>query len=161
MSDWWSVGIIMYQLMMLKTPFEEPEFKNENNLNKDAFKKEAGRENNRRICNKPINFDDCRNEKCYSDNIKDVVLKLLNRDQAQRLGQESEGDSLQILAHPAFTAEMKKHVDDLTYDAPIKPEGFNLLQDFETAKHRHKISEGLDCFNDDEKALIKENNHKF
>ena len=37
MSDWWSVGIIIYQLMMQRTPFDNPEIKNDQNMEKKDF----------------------------------------------------------------------------------------------------------------------------
>lgn len=85
MSDWWSVGIIIYQLMMLRTPFELPEFKNDKNLDKDAFRNERSEENNNRIRTMEINFNNPPSNQ-YSSNLKDVVMKLLNRDTEKRLG---------------------------------------------------------------------------
>jgi len=55
---------------------------------KTAFKKAAGNENNKRIREMPINFDGNLLEIHYSENLKDVVLKLLNRDPTERIGQE-------------------------------------------------------------------------
>ena len=40
MPDWWSVGIIIYQFMCHRTPFELPEMKNDKNLDDDAWRKE-------------------------------------------------------------------------------------------------------------------------
>lgn len=40
MPDWWSVGVIIYQFMCHRTPFELPEMKNDKNLDDDAWRKE-------------------------------------------------------------------------------------------------------------------------
>jgi len=56
---------------------------------------------------------------------------------------------------------MKKHIDDGTFEAPIKPECFDLTQDFDTQRHRTKISDGLDCFTDQQKQQIADGNDVF
>ena len=56
---------------------------------------------------------------------------------------------------------MRKHVQNGTYNAPIKPELYDLDQDFDSVHNRNLISKGLDCFNPDEKEFIEAGNDKF
>ena len=82
MPDWWSVGIIIYQLMMLKDPFKEPLLKGD----------DQAREYEKRVCEMPIKFHDQTQAGRYSSDLKDLVMKLLDRNVKKRLGQELDGD---------------------------------------------------------------------
>lgn len=110
--------------MMLHTPFDKPEFNPSANLDRAAQKAAAYAEHNNRVNTWPIHFktDDNRADTYYSKELQDLVLQLLNRDPAQRLGQEAKGESEFILRHPAFTkSNILQQVENGTYNAPIKP----------------------------------------
>ena len=80
-----------------------------------------------------IKFDDSNFK--YSDNLKNLVMRLLERDPNKRIGQESKGDYLEILAHPVFNQTIKNHVSLKTFKATISPQLYDLSQDFDTMKH--------------------------
>ena len=120
MPDWWALGVIIYKLMEKKGPFD-PEGEEyiyegpKEGSEKVTFKTKLGAEKNRRLCNEdphPFLSD-------YSNNLKDLVLKLLNKDQTQRLGALNDAD--EILEHPVFTKEFIQKTKDGEYDAPAKP----------------------------------------
>ena len=91
MPDWWSVGIIIYQLMCDDTPFVFED----SSLTPDEYKAK----NDELICTQAVEFKSYRSRK-FSENLKDLVLKLLNRDPTTRLG--ATNDSAEILSHPVF-----------------------------------------------------------
>ena len=51
MPDWWSVGIIIFEMMNLMNPFKLPEIENIDNLNTKEWKKKNNQINNDRIIN--------------------------------------------------------------------------------------------------------------
>ena len=57
MPDWWSVGIIIFEMMNLMNPFKLPEIENIDNLNTKEWKKKNNQINNDRIINQPIEMD--------------------------------------------------------------------------------------------------------
>ena len=82
---------------------------------KEAFRKKLGDEKNRRLCNEEPHAWTTN----YSNNLKDLVMKLLNKDQTQRLGSKNDAD--EILEHPVFKKEFIQKAKDGDYDAPAKP----------------------------------------
>jgi len=78
MPDWWSVGVILYQMMCKSSPFELPKMENTDNLDADKWKDKQSEINNERICGQEIKFNDKANH--YSADLKDLVMKLLTRD---------------------------------------------------------------------------------
>jgi hypothetical protein len=84
--------------MNKKTPFDEPKMENAKSLGKSAWAKEQNKINNDRICNSDWKW--YPESKSFSSELKDLVTKLLIRDQSTRLG--SDGDAKQILAHSVF-----------------------------------------------------------
>jgi protein-serine/threonine kinase len=64
-------------------------------------------------------FPDKRKYKIeYSDEFVDLVLKLLNKEKAERLG--SKGDVDEILAHPFFASLNIKSLLEGTMEPPLK-----------------------------------------
>lgn len=64
-------------------------------------------------------FPDKRKYKIeYSDEFVDLVLKLLNKEKADRLG--SKGDVDEVLAHPFFSSLNIKSVLEGTMEPPLK-----------------------------------------
>lgn len=80
-ADWWSLGILIYEMMHGLPPFYS------NNLNvmyKRAIKDTVHWKSNVKI----------------SDQARDIIVKLLKKNPKKRLG--SEADSLEVLSHPWF-----------------------------------------------------------
>jgi serine/threonine protein kinase len=96
--DWWSLGIIIYQFMNKKNPFDTPKIENKNNLDSDAFDKECDRIFEERVCEMEWVWEP--HTKIYSPKLKDLVVKLLDRDMTTRIG--AKNGSEEILAHPVF-----------------------------------------------------------
>ena len=82
MPDWWSVGIVIYQLMNKRDPFDLVSWKSVEIIIKAIW-----------------NFTDEAN-KFYSEELKDLVKKLLTKDQTLRLGYKN--DAAEILGQPIF-----------------------------------------------------------
>tara|TARA_B110000285_G_C14945360_1_gene524060 strand:- start:179 stop:865 length:687 start_codon:yes stop_codon:yes gene_type:complete len=156
MPDWWTLGVIVYRMMEKKGPWDPvgENWKNKDAngadiIEKDIFKKKLNEEKNRRILEEePHKFIAPK----YSDNLKDLVLKLLTKDPKERLGAKNDGD--EILEHPVFPKELiaKAKVGD--YDAPIKPQIYDFTQDFNDVKKKQTIAKALDCFVDADRDLI-------
>lgn len=83
--DWWSLGILIYEMTIGVTPFfSKSRLTLINNIKKEE-----------------VIFPDKKKYKIeYSDDFVDVVLKLLNKDKKKRLGSENDID--EILEHPYF-----------------------------------------------------------
>lgn len=83
--DWWALGVLIYEMLIGVTPFFN---KNKNMLlNK--------------IKNAKVVFPDRKKYKIdYSDEMMDLITKLLDKDKSKRLG--SADGFTEILSHPAF-----------------------------------------------------------
>ena len=83
--DWWSLGILMYEMLIGVTPFYN------RNRNMMLMK----------IQNSKVIFPDRNKYKIeYSDEMKDFVSQLLVKDPKKRLG--SVNDVHDVLSHPFF-----------------------------------------------------------
>lgn len=83
--DWWALGILMYEMLIGVTPFF--------NRNKQVLSS--------KIKNSKIIFPDRQHYKIeYSDNMVDIISKLLKKDRKERLGYA--GGIQEIMAHPFF-----------------------------------------------------------
>jgi len=103
--DWWALGILVYEMLIGVTPFYNKE-------RKLLLLK---------IRQSKVVFPDKRKYKIdYSDEFVDLVLKLLNKDKAERLG--SNGDSEEILAHPFFASLNLQDVLEGSMKPPLKME---------------------------------------
>jgi len=112
-ADWWSVGIVIYQMMYMKSPFDDLS-KIKDGEEKDAYatRRRDNYQNRLKddkyiICYEEENKEDIHEKglglaKHYSKEMKELVQALLVRDPTKRLGHD--GDSDAILAHPAFKA---------------------------------------------------------
>lgn len=85
--DWWSLGVLIYEMTIGVTPFfSKSRLTLINNIKKEE-----------------VIFPDKKKYKIdYSDDFVDIVLKLLNKDKKERLG--SKGDIEEILEHPYFAS---------------------------------------------------------
>mmetsp|Transcript_24206 Transcript_24206/g.24143 ORF Transcript_24206/g.24143 Transcript_24206/m.24143 type:complete len:157 (-) Transcript_24206:44-514(-) len=82
--DWWSLGILIYEMTIGVTPFfSKSRLTLINNIKKED-----------------VIFPGKKYKIEYSDDFVDVVLKLLNKDSKKRLG--SDGDIDEVLEHPYF-----------------------------------------------------------
>ena len=83
--DWWAVGVLIYEMLIGVTPFF--------NKNRQVLMS--------KIKHSRIVFPDRRQYRInYSDEIVDLISKLLKKNKEDRLG--AQGDSADILAHPWF-----------------------------------------------------------
>ena len=101
-ADWWTLGILTYEMVVGNTPF----YTGGRNMHKLE----------KQIQTKPVLFpDEQRHKIAISEDCKDFILKLLDKDPAARLG--SKGGLDEILAHPWL---MHEDADGYMYKQ-IKP----------------------------------------
>ena len=102
--DWWSVGVILYEMIFGYTPFR-------GNSRKGVAQK---------IINANLEFPERSSSSLnYSDEVVDLISKLLIKNRSTRLG--SLADAAEILAHPWF-ADLDLHaLERLEIQPPIKP----------------------------------------
>ena len=87
--DWWALGILIYEMLIGVTPFF--------NKNKNMLLS--------KIKTAKVVFPDRKKYKIeYSDEIVDLICKLLEKDKTKRMG--AKDDFVEILSHPVFT-----HID--------------------------------------------------
>ena len=83
--DWWAIGVLMYEMLIGVTPFF--------NKNKNMLLT--------KIVNSKVVFPDRKKYKIdYTDEIQDLIMKLLDKNKDTRLG--TAGGAEEILAHPVF-----------------------------------------------------------
>ena len=103
--DWWALGVLIYEMLIGVTPFYN------RNRNMLLMKIKNG---------KVIFPDRTRYRIDYSDEIVDLIVKLLHKDKEQRLGFKGDGD--EILGHPFFASLDIKGLYNKTVVPPFKPE---------------------------------------
>jgi serine/threonine protein kinase len=102
--DWWALGVLIYEMLIGVTPFF--------NRNKNMLLT--------KIKNSKVVFPDRKKYRIdYSDELMDLVLKLLDKDKSTRLG--AKNDSEEILAHPFFASINIKDLMEFKVDPPFKP----------------------------------------
>jgi serine/threonine protein kinase len=101
--DWWALGILIYEMLIGVTPF----FNKERKILLVKIK------------NSKVVFPDKRRYKIdYSEDFVDLVLKLLNKEQNQRLG--TKGDAEEVLKHPFFSSLNIDDVLNKRMEPPLK-----------------------------------------
>jgi serum/glucocorticoid-regulated kinase 2 len=85
MPDWWSVGIVIYQLLCGKAPHDFEGMNDDGN--EEKYKK--------KICNDKIEF-----KGNYTADMKSLITGLLTIDPTKRLG--AKGGWKQIMEHKVF-----------------------------------------------------------
>ena len=104
--DWWSVGILIYEMLIGVTPFF--------NKNRQVLMS--------KIKHSRIVFPDRRQYRIsYSDEVVDLISKLLKKTKEERLGASS--DAAEILAHPWFADLDLTALENFELPAPIIPGG--------------------------------------
>lgn len=111
-ADWWSLGILIYEMIYGIPPFYSSSVQM-------MYKKAVTRD----VVFKP-GID-------ISDEGKDIIVKLLNKTPEKRLG--SLADSLEVLSHPWFSSLNWTQINDKKVKAPFIPncEGESYLNNFD------------------------------
>ena len=111
-ADWWSLGILIYEMMHGLPPFYS---------------------NNITVMYKRIIKDVVRwkSNVDISNESKDIIVKLLNKNPNKRLG--SEADSLEVLSHPWFEDLDWTDMLEKKFESPYVPEtsGTHWLKNFD------------------------------
>lgn len=160
--DWWTFGVLIYEMVTGRPPF----------MNKNHHK--LGiliRQGN-------VIFPELRHNIPMSDELKDVISRLLDKNQSTRLG--SNGDADEIVNHPWFYGFDWEKLMKRELEAPYKPdisfgtkknnsssndqteENSNLKDESKSTKLVSLISdEKSDVITYDKQKLIAKNKHKF
>jgi protein-serine/threonine kinase len=96
--DWWSMGALMYEMLVGYSPYKE----NKHRLEVKTY------------------FKTIEPHRNLSNNAYDLIKKLLNTDYHQRLG-ASDTDAEEIKAHPFFNGLNWKNVYDCKIKSPFVP----------------------------------------
>lgn len=103
--DWWALGILMYEMLIGVTPFF--------NRNRQVLVS--------KIKNSKIIFPDRAHYRIeYTDDLVDLISKLLKKDRTQRLGYK--GGSEEVLAHKFFADLSISGLETYKIDPPFMPD---------------------------------------
>mmetsp|Transcript_7334 Transcript_7334/g.11491 ORF Transcript_7334/g.11491 Transcript_7334/m.11491 type:complete len:240 (+) Transcript_7334:1088-1807(+) len=102
--DWWALGVLIYEMLIGVTPFF--------NKNKNMLLM--------KIKNAKVIFPDRKKYKIdYSDEIMDLIIRLLDKDRSNRLG--SKDDFVEVLDHPVFKGLDIQKLENKMVPSPFKP----------------------------------------
>jgi serum/glucocorticoid-regulated kinase 2 len=101
--DWWSLGILIYEMIVGIPPFYH--------LNQKVMYEY--------IRMRAVIFPEPKYKIMISDNAKDIIVKLLHKNQSSRFG--SKNDSEEVLSHPFFKDIDLAKLFKKEIDSPYKP----------------------------------------
>jgi len=119
-ADWWSLGILIYEMLFGIPPFYSS---NVQNMYRKAVREEVVFKPGVKI----------------SDEARDIMIKLLHKDQTKRLG--AQADSLEVLSHPWFSSLDWSKLLERKLKAPFVPEvsGDTWLKNFDEEFTKEKV----------------------
>ena len=137
--DWWALGVLIYEMLIGVTPF----YNRSRNLML------------MKIQQSKIIFPNKKKYKIdYSDEVQDIIWKLLNKNKSKRLG--AVGDYEEVLSHPWFSDMKEEDLLERRIKPPFKPQleheydtkYFNAKMDFSnTVIPEEKVKE-VEIFSD-------------
>ena len=128
--DWWSLGCIMYEMLVGRFPFR---FQKDGKINIDVYKK-------------PIRYPSYMDDKA-----KDLISKLLEMDPTKRLGNAENGWE-DVKNHPYF-----EDVDwDKAKEKKLTPPLFPKIENEEDIKYFEKTFTDEPIYNDSGEALYND-----
>jgi serum/glucocorticoid-regulated kinase 2 len=141
--DWWTVGILLYELIVGITPFFH-----RNNHRMQYLIQEC-----------PVTFPDkARLGFEVSPQARDLILKLLDKDKKKRLG--AKNDMQEILDHPFFASLDFEKLLKKELDPPYKPVINDDLKFFDQSlTNMQNIQESV--IDKSRQKLIMQNQHIF
>jgi serum/glucocorticoid-regulated kinase 2 len=128
MSDWWSFGVILYELLHGVTPFHDEKMERIFDL----------------ITASKIRFN---SKIILTPETKDLILRLLKKNPNERMG---KGEYDEIIAHPFFKSVNPKNIIIQKTSPPQKPE----IDDNNPVKNFDDMYLGMEIENFDEAADI-------
>ena len=103
--DWWALGVLIYEMLIGVTPFF--------NKNKNILLT--------KIKTAKVVFPDRKRYKIdYSDQMMDLIVKLLEKDKNKRLG-SGKDDWFEVLQHPVFKDIDISKLEKKEIEPPFKP----------------------------------------
>jgi serine/threonine protein kinase len=96
--DYWALGVIIYELMMGKRPYA--------GINRKEYKE--------RLLSNNVQLKECP----WSDEAKDIINRLLQRKEEERLGHR---DSSEVRSHPWFKSINWNDLENMRLTAPFVP----------------------------------------
>jgi len=142
--DWWALGILVYEMIVGIPPFFH-----RNKHKMYHFIKES-----------KVNFPDPERHKIsVSSSAQDLILRLLDKNKANRLGKDGVDE---ILAHPWFSTINKEKLLAKEYDSPYKPEVKDDLAYFDQKLVQQSAAEIAESVVPAQsKAIIQKGQHNF
>ena len=99
MTDWWSFGVLLYELLHGRPPFHDENMERSFDL----------------ITTSKVRFN---SKVVLNDDTKDLILKLLNKNPNERMG---KGEYDEIISHPFFVSVKPKNIIIQKTSPPLKP----------------------------------------